>query len=146
MPGYRAWLPPLVEDTGNSLKFHHFWLKLFTFLTSSAGRCHLAPQDLVGLRFASMGHFGRRERGKRGHPVGAGLGKEEATDELCSLPRLADGWTTSPQHCAGWICSGTRQTQHLLPTSPGGTGSWEGDIKRTSGKAPVWHRRGGSLQ
>lgn len=24
-----------------------------------------------------------RERGKRGDPVGAGMGKEEATDELC---------------------------------------------------------------
>lgn len=74
---------------GNSLKFHRFWLKLFTFLTSSAGRCHLAPQDLVGFALPAWAALSvllarrRKERGKRGDPGGAGLGKEEAADELC---------------------------------------------------------------
>lgn len=74
---------------GDSLKFHHFWLKLFTFLTRSTGRCHLAAQDVVGFALPGwatlavlLAHH-RKELGKRGHPVGAGLGKEEATDELC---------------------------------------------------------------
>lgn len=47
------------------------------------------------------------------------------------------------QHRSNWICFGIRQVQHLLPTSPTGTGSWEGGILK--GKTPLWMRREGAF-
>lgn len=136
-----------MEDTGNSLKFHHFWLKLFTFLTGSGSA---RPG---GLCLARMGHSGRAlgtlQEGawEKGGSCGSWVGKGGG-DWWALLIAKACRWLdqVSPHAVPAGFALARGKHSTCSPPAPGAQVARKGDIKRTSVKEPVWHRRGGSLQ
>lgn len=106
-----------------------------------------------GLCFASVGHFVRalgtaqegawEKGGSWGSWVGKGGGSWWAL-LIAKARRWLDPVSPDVVLAGSALARGRHST--CSPAAPGAQVAGKGDIKRTSGKAPVWHRRGGSLQ
>lgn len=128
----------VVEEMGNSLKFHHFWLKVFILFDRPRWGMSSGSRRPGGLCFARAGHsvpaFGTLQEGARQkgggppwEPGCSGLGGRRRR-QLMSFANCQGLQVAKPQAAVAgprlfrcrWICFGTRKAQHLLPAGPGG--------------------------
>lgn len=146
----------VVEEMRNSLKFHCFWLKLFILFDQPCWGMPSGPQRPNGLCFARAGCFVRvlgtlREGAwdKKGGPLWepgcSGWGRRRQLTSFANCqglqaakPQAGGGRTTFfPTPCRLDLLWHEASAAPAPRRSRGAQVAGKGDIKRTSGKAPV---------
>lgn len=115
-------MPVVAEEMGNSLKFHPFWLKVFTLFDHLCWGMSPRPQRPSGLRAARTGRFLRALGAGQGPPGEPRGGVQPTSFANCQL-------------LAGFALAGGNRSTCSPPVS-GGAGSREVDIKGRLAQRP----------